>query len=76
VSVGDVAALITAITGLVTACTGLVGAVYMLIKVSRRERPDAARGIAAELAEAAEDGVITAAELRKIAENDVGEGKA
>lgn len=64
----DVATLITAITGLVTAATGLVGALVMLVKVSRRERPRAARNVAAELAEAAEDGVVTVDELRRIAE--------
>lgn len=68
----DVATLITAITGLVTAATGLVGALVLLIRVSRRERPRAARGIAAELAEAAEDGVITVEELRRIAESGPG----
>lgn len=72
---GDVAALIGAITGLVTASTGLVGAVVLLVKVSRRERPRAARNVAAELAEAAEDGVITVEELRKIAEGKPGEAE-
>lgn len=71
---GDVAALITAIAGLVTALTGLTGAVVVLVKVSRRERPRAARNVAAELAEAAEDGVITVAELKAIAEGEEDEG--
>jgi hypothetical protein len=70
VQVGDAATLITAITGLVTAATGLVGAVVVLVKVSRRERPRAARNLAAELAKAAEDGQITPDELRQIAEGD------
>lgn len=68
----DLATLITAITGLLTAATGLVGSVVMLVKVSRRERPRAARNIAADLAEAAEDGVVTVKELRRIAEADSG----
>jgi hypothetical protein len=75
VKVSDLAALITAITGLLTAGTGLVGAVVVLVRVSRRERPNAARNTAAELAEAAEDGVITVAELRRIADGHEG-GKA
>lgn len=70
---GDVAALITAIAGLVTALTGLVGAIVLGVRVSRRERPRAARGVAEQLeqiAKAAEDGVITVDELRQIAEED------
>jgi ABC-type anion transport system duplicated permease subunit len=74
--VSDLATLVTAITGMVTAITGLVGALVMLVKVSRRERPQAARNLAAELAEAAKDGEITADELRRIAGGDAGEGKA
>jgi len=66
--VGDAATLITAIAGLITALTGLVGAIVVLVKVSRREPRRAARGVAAELAEAAEDGVITVEELKRIAE--------
>lgn len=69
---GDVAALITAVAGLVTALTGLVGALVVLVKVSRRERPRAIRNVAADLAEAAEDGVITVEELKAIAEEEDG----
>lgn len=69
---GDAATLITAVAGLVTALTGLVGAIVVLVRVSRRERPRAARGLAERLAEAAEDGVITADELRRIAEPEEG----
>lgn len=65
---GDAATLITAIAGLITALTGLVGAIAVAIRVGRRERPRAARGVAEQLAEAAEDGVITVDELRRIAE--------
>lgn len=66
---GDVATLITAIAGLVTSLTGLVGAIVVLIRVSKRERRKAAQGgVVAGLAKAAEDGVITADELRQIAE--------
>lgn len=64
----DLATLITAIAGLATALTGLAGVIVVLIKVSRRERPRAARGLAEQLAEAAEDGAITVDELRRIAE--------
>lgn len=67
---GDAATLITAIAGLVTALTGLVGALVVLVKVSKRERQQAARGVAAELAEAAEDGEITVDELRRIVERE------
>lgn len=67
---GDVATLVTALTGLVTALTGLIGAVVVLVKMSRKERPRAARNLAAELAEAAKDGEITADELRRIAGED------
>lgn len=70
---GDVAALITAIAGLVTALTGLVGAIVLGIRVSRRERPRAARGVAEQLeqiAKAAEDGVITVDELEQISRED------
>lgn len=66
----DIAALITAIAGLVTALTGLVGAVVLAVRVSRRERPRAARGVLERIADAAEDGVITVDELREIAEED------
>lgn len=65
---GDAATLITAIAGLVTAFTGLVGAIAVVIRVSRRERPRAARGVVKQLAEAAEDGEITVEELRRIVE--------
>lgn len=66
----DVATLITAIAGLVTALTGFVGAVIVLIRVSKRERRQAARGVAAKLAEAAGDGQITVDELQKIVEEE------
>lgn len=65
---GDLAALIAAIAGLVTSLTGLIGAVVVLVRVSNNERQQAARGTAAELAEAAADGVITVDELRQIVE--------
>jgi hypothetical protein len=69
--VGDAATLITAIAGLITSLTGLVGAIVVLIRVSKRERRKAARGgVVAGLAKAAEDGVITADELRQIAEGE------
>lgn len=67
---GDAATLITAIAGLVTSLTGLVGAIIVGIRVSRRERPNAARGVFEQLAEAAEDGTITADELRRIADGE------
>lgn len=67
---GDAATLITAIAGLVTSFTGLVGAIVVLIRVSKRERRQAARGVAAELAKAAEDGEITVDELRQIVERE------
>lgn len=68
---GDVATLITAIAGLVTSITGLVGAIIVLIRVSKRERRKAAQGgVMAGLAKAAEDGVITADELKEIAEGE------
>jgi lantibiotic modifying enzyme len=68
--VSDVATLITAIAGLVTSLTGLVGAIVVLVRVSKRERRKAAREVVAGLAEAAADGVITADELQKIAEEE------
>lgn len=67
---GDAATLVTAIGGLITAITGLVGAIAVLIRVSKRERRQAARGVAAELAKAAEDGDITVDELRQIVERE------
>jgi hypothetical protein len=72
--VGDVATLITAIAGLVSALGGLLGAVAAVRALGRRERPRAARNVAAELVDAARDGVITVEELQQIAENDDREG--
>lgn len=63
----DIASLLTAIAGLITALCGGIALVVTAFRTSRRERPRAARRLAEQLAEAAEDGVITTEELRKIA---------
>lgn len=65
---GDAAALITAITGLITALSGLLG--LLLPRMSKKRRRRAARDTIAEIAKAAEDGVITVEELRQISEED------
>lgn len=67
---GDLAALLTAIGGLITAVGGAVALVITSVRTSKRERPQAARNLAAELAKAAEDGEITADELRQILDED------
>jgi hypothetical protein len=64
----EVTTLIGATSGLVMAIGAAIGAVTVLVKLLKRERPNAARRMAAELAVAAEDGEITADELRAIAE--------
>lgn len=65
---GDIATLLTAIGGLCTALAGAFALVYNTIRMSRKERPAAAKGVARELAAAAEDGEITAEELAAILE--------
>lgn len=61
--------LVTAITALLTASTGLVGAGIVLVRILKKEPKKAAMTATQKLAQAAEDGVITAEELREIAES-------
>lgn len=63
---GDIATLLTAIGGLITALAGAYALVYNTVRMSRTERPAAAKGMARELAAAAEDGEITPDELAAI----------
>ncbi|ATE56136.1 hypothetical protein LV78_006582 [Actinosynnema pretiosum] len=64
----DLATLLTAIAGLVTALGGAFALVVSTLRVSRRERPAAARRVAEALAKAADDGEITADKLAEALE--------
>jgi hypothetical protein len=74
------AALITALGGFATAMVGVAGAIYALRRVSKRERPAAARKshekttaqLRAALAEAAADGELTAEEIADVIETQFG----
>lgn len=59
----DVATLLTAVGGLITALTGSFVLIWNTVRMSRKERPRAARKAIAALVEAAEDGLITPEEL-------------
>ena len=65
---GDLSQLLTAITGLITAITGLGGVAYGIVRTLRKEPRQAARTgaqkYADELVAAAEDGDLTAEEIK------------
>ena len=62
----DLATLLTAIGGLVTSLCGGAALLISAVRSSRRERPQAARSVAEQLAEAAADGELTDDEIRDI----------
>jgi hypothetical protein len=67
--VGDIAGLITAIGSALAAVLSGITGLIIAVRSSGRERPQAARNVVEELAEAAEDG-LTKDEIRKILRGD------
>lgn len=70
---GDIAALIGAITGLIAALGTAAAAIITARRASPAERKRAARGVLDRLAEAAQDGQITADEVAEILAAEDGE---